>query len=60
MEKLKPGTKYLSGSIGGKEGIKICLFPNEKKKDTDPDYTGSLSLALWVNTKKEGVTEEKI
>ena len=31
----KEGRKYLSGSLGG---IKILVFPNEKKTDRQPDY----------------------
>ncbi|GAH05531.1 unnamed protein product, partial [marine sediment metagenome] len=53
MTKLEVGEKYLSGSIGGKEGLKVAFFKNKnKKKPTDPDYTGTISLALWVASKK--------
>ena len=31
----KEGRKYLSGTLGG---IKILVFPNEKKTDRQPDY----------------------
>jgi len=57
---LEIGDKYLSGSLGGKEGIKLALFQNkDKKKPTDPDYVGSINLAFWTNTKK-GTKEERI
>lgn len=49
---LAVGEKYLSGSIGGKDGIKIALFPNkQKKKNTDPDFMGNIQIAIWVNKK---------
>lgn len=60
MEKLAIGEKFLSGSIGGKDGLKIAFFKNKnKKKPTDPDYIGNLSMALWVNEKKAGEEQVK-
>jgi len=51
--KLETGEKYLSGSLGGKDGINIVLFLNKnKKKPTDPDYIGNIGLCLWVNEKR--------
>ena len=59
-KKLKPGEKYLSGSLGGKTGIKFALFPNRnKEKDTDPDFIGSIPLAVWVNKKKAESSEQR-
>ena len=54
MTELQEGEKYLSGSIGGKEGIRIALFKNKDKKPNskEPDYVGHISLALWVSEKK--------
>ena len=58
-KKLEVGEKYLSGSIGGKEGLSIALFQNKKKtKPTDPDYIGNISVALWVNAKKPEIEKE--
>ncbi len=51
---LKVGEKYLSMSIGGKDGIRVALFPNkERRSDNDPKFIGSIPLAIWVNEKKE-------
>ena len=53
MEKLEKGAEFLSGNIGGKDGISIALFPNtEKKSDNEPDYRGTISVALWNSVKK--------
>jgi len=53
MAELKEGESYLSGSIGGKDGLRIALFRNDKKsKPTDPDFVGHIQLALWKSTKK--------
>ena len=53
MDKLKEGEKYLNVSIGGKEGIRVALFPNKKKeKPTDPDFIGNIGLACWISQKK--------
>jgi len=55
MEKLKPGEKYYSVTIGGKNGLKLALFKNKfKRKPSDPDLTGQIPIAAWLNTKKEG------
>lgn len=51
-KQLEVGEKYLSGSIGGKDGLRIILFPNKSKvKETEPDFMGSIQLSLWVNKK---------
>jgi len=55
--KLEAGEKYLSVSIGASKaggGIRLALFKNKnKRKPTDPDYTGSVQVAAWISTKKE-------
>ena len=49
--KLEVGETYLTCDLGG---IRVNLYPNKaKQKQTDPDFKGSLPLALWLNTKKE-------
>jgi len=61
MEKLKVGEKFLSGTIGGKNGIRIVLFKNKDKKGKAPDFVGNLQIALWVSEKKQGAQElEKV
>jgi hypothetical protein len=51
---LKPGQKYLSGNIdlGVLGQHKVVFYPNEKKKDTEPDFKSPHGV-LWVNKKKE-------
>jgi len=52
---LDVGEKYLAGTIGGKDGLKIAMFPNRNKKpgDKSPDYIGNIQISIWVNEKKE-------
>ena len=54
MEKLKPGDKYLSIQILGKNGINVAAFKNPKKADNPkaPDYTGN-GVAVWITEKRE-------
>jgi len=50
MEKLKVGDKYLTITLAGHNTV--AAFKNvNKKKVTDPDYTGN-GVAVWINTKK--------
>ena len=50
---LKEGERYLTLTIGGKDGLRFAVFKNKKKeKDTEPDYIGSLPIGCWINEKK--------
>lgn len=50
MPELDVGEKYLSISILG--SINTAVFKNkDKKKDTDPDFTGN-GVAVWIKEKK--------
>jgi len=62
-KKLEIGEKYLKISIGGKGRFKIALFKNkEKKNNNQPDFVGSIPIALWITKKKgkEEVIEEDL
>jgi len=45
---LKEGEKYLKVKMQPD----FILIKNEKKKQSDPDYIGSIRLTAWVNAKK--------
>jgi hypothetical protein len=56
-QKLEVGEKYISVVAGG---LNFALFKNKNKKNPkDPDYTGQIKLAAWVNEKKDKADDPK-
>ena len=53
-KKLEVGDKYLTISLFDGQ-VKLAAFKNQdKKKDTEPDYSGN-GIAIWINQKKAPV-----